>query len=676
MRILMQLLIDKHTEAAFSGRTRKLLAAGMILSSLLFMPDGKIHAQWNNNPQINRILVSNTKNPYNITSSPDGQGGGFVFWEDKTDSTHTNVFFQHYNEDGTVSFRTDGKPVSMNSSSRSLPVSGISLPGSAVVFFKDFSDGKAGELYAQRVSTKGDILWGSKGVRVSIQDAGILELSATGDNDANSFVTYIYRNYGTPADYAVYVQKLNSSGKTSFRGNGTIISNSPSIKSRPAIAADGKGGAYVFWIESNEGKARLYAQHINSLGKPSWGGRPLLVSTSGENVINYVIGSMGRTGVYAAWEIKRSGRDILQQMISIDGKIMWNKNGEKITNRYGDQTSPQPYCTDSTVTLTWVNESLGDKDIYVQKYNLKGQPQWMKDGNPVIKMKGSQMSQRIISDHTSGTIVAWLDKRSKTQRGNILSQRISSDGKRLWDSSGVALASNANSEKSYLNLIPAKGKSITAVFKENRNGQNGIFGQRILSSGKYSHEITGFNAILDGSLVRASWQTNNEQFNKGFYVERSKDSDTSWERIKFIPAKNQKGMNTYDFSETVPSGSEVYYRLVQVDNDGDEMKSAPVKLNYFSFNANSYALAQNFPNPFSDSTVIKYYLPEDNNVIIEIYSDKIATVTVPVNGFQSKGEHSLTFNAEGSYGKLPGGVYFYRMKAGEFVDVKKMIIIR
>ncbi|MGE5439323.1 MAG: hypothetical protein ACM3UR_05655, partial [Bacteroidota bacterium] len=205
---------------------------------------------------------------------------------------------------------------------------------------------------------------------------------------------------------------------------------------------------------------------------------------------------------------------------------------------------------------------------------------------------------------------------------------------------------------------------------------NGIFGQRILSNGKYSYEISGFSAILDGSLVRASWQTNNDQFTKGFYIERSKDSDTSWERIKFIPAKSQKGMNTYDFSETVPSGSEVYYRLVQVDNDGDEMKSAPVKLNYFSFNANSYALAQNFPNPFSDSTVIKYYLPEDGNVIIEIYSDKIENVTVPVNGFQTKGEHSLSFSATGSYGKLPGGVYFYRMKAGEFVDVKKMIIVR
>ncbi|MGE5429934.1 MAG: hypothetical protein ACM3QX_02605 [Syntrophomonadaceae bacterium] len=671
----MKLLINKNPNDTTFSRTRKLIAAGMILSSLL-VPHGLIRAQWNNNPQVNRILVSNTKNPYNITASPDGSGGGFVFWEDRIDSSHTNVFFQHFNSDGEVGFRTDGKPVSLNMSSRTLPFSGSSLPGSAVVFFKDFSEGKAGELYAQRVSSKGDLLWGLSGVRISVQDAGILELSASSDKEANSFVTYVYRNYGTPADYAVYVQKLNSSGKTSFKGNGIVITNSPSIKSRPRIAADNKGGAYIFWIESNEGKARLYAQHVNSSGKANWSGRPVLISTSGENVINYVTEPVGSSAVYAAWEIKKSDRDILHQLISIDGKILWNKNGERISNRYGDQTSPQPYCTDSSITLTWINESLGDKDIYIQRYNLKGQPQWSKDGNTVIKMKGSQMSQRIISDRSSGAIVAWLDKRSKTQRGNILSQRISRDGKRLWDSLGVALASNANSEKSYLGLLPASGKSIVAVFKENRNGQNGIFGQRIYGNGKYSYEISGFSAILDNNIVRASWQTNNEQFNKGYFVERSVVSDTSWERIKFIQAKNQKGMNTYEFSETVPSGSEIYYRLVQVDNDGDEQKSAAVKLNYFSFNTESYALAQNFPNPFSDSTVIKYYLPEDTNIRIEIYSDKIETITVPVDGFQTKGEHSLSFNTQGSYGKLPGGVYFYRMKAGEFVDVKKMIIVR
>ncbi|MCU7496600.1 MAG: hypothetical protein HF314_06800 [Ignavibacteria bacterium] len=671
----MRFLIDNNSDAAFLRKSRKLITAGMILSSFL-LSSGSLMAQWNNNPQVNRILVSNVKNPYNITASPDQSGGGFLFWEDKVDTTHTNVFFQHYNENGQVSFRTDGKPVSLSQSSRSFPVSCTSLQNSAVVFFKDFSDGKAGELYAQKVSSKGDLLWGSKGIRVTYQDAGILELSAAGDNEANTFVTYIYRNYGTPADYIIYVQKLNPSGKTSFRGNGVTIIKSPSIKSRPRIAPDNRGGAYIFWIESNEGKARLYSQHITSSGRTSWSSRPLLVSTGGENVINYVAEPVASSAVYAAWEIKRSGRDILHQLISSDGKLLWNKNGERITGRYGDQTSPQPLCSDSSITLTWVNEALGDKDIFIQKYNLKGQAQWAKDGLPVIQTKGSQMSQRIIGDHSSGMIVTWLDKRSKTQRGNILAQRIDKNGRKLWDSLGVALASYANSEKSYLNILPSVGKSVVALFKETRNGQNGIFGQRILSNGKYSYEVSGFSATVDNNLVRTSWQSNNEQFNKGYYVERSTGSDTSWQRIKFIESKKLKGISTYEFSEKTPSSPEVYYRLVQVDNDGDEQKSAPVKLNFFNYNADSYALSQNFPNPFADSTTIKYYLPQDCNVTLEIYSDKIESISVPVNAFQTKGEHSYTFHAEGSYGRLPGGVYFYRLKAGEFVEVKKMIIVR
>ncbi|HEX2867668.1 MAG TPA: hypothetical protein VHO03_11540 [Ignavibacteriales bacterium] len=666
---------NKISDDTFFKKTRKIAALGVILSSFV-ISHGSLKAQWNSNPQVNRILVSNTKNPYNITTASDEAGGGFVFWEDKTDSAHTNVFFQHFNDDGLVSFRTDGKPVSMNTASRSLPVAAGSISGSAVVFFKDLSDGKPGEIYAQRVSSRGDLLWGESGIRITDQEAGSLELSASGDKEANTYIAYVYRDYSTPADYNICVQKLNYSGKASFRQNGIVVSKSTAIKSRPQIVPDNRGGAYIFWIESNESKARLYAQHMNSSGKTTWMGRPVLVSTSNESVINYTAEPVGESAVYAAWEIKKSGRDILHQMVSIDGKILWNKNGERITGRTGDQTNPQPFCTDSSVTLTWVNESLGDKDIYIQKYNLKGQPQWAHDGLPVIKMKGSQMSQRITGDRAHGTIVAWLDKRSKTQRGNILAQRFNRDGKRLWDSLGVPLASNNNSEKSYLNLLPAKGKATVAVFKENRMGQNGILAQRIMNNGKYAADILGFSASVSNNLVRASWQTNNEWLNKGFYIERSIGTDTSWKRVKFIKAKNQKGLSTYEFSEKLPSGSEVYYRLVQVDQDGDEVKSGAVKLNYFTFDPQSYALAQNFPNPFSDSTLIRYYLPEDSNVLIEIYSDKIETVTVPVNGFQPKGEHSLSFSAVGSYGKLPGGVYFYRMKAGDFVDVKKMIIVR
>lgn len=668
-------LLNKNSDAPLLNKTRKLFIAGLMLSSFLGYPSG-LKAQWNSNPQVNRILVSNTRNPYNINSVSDGASGGFIFWEDKTDSTHTNIFFQHFSEDGAPGFRTDGKPVSRNEASRSQPVAGTSLANSAVVFFKDFTGSRPGEIFAQRVSSKGDLLWGSGGIKVTDLKTGILDLSVASDEKANTFVAYIFRDFSTPADYNVYVQKLNPSGRTSFKDNGLLVFKSSAIKSRPRIAADSRGGAYIFWIESSEGKTRLYAQHIDASGKISWNGRPLLVSAPGDNVINYVIEPVGSSAIYSAWEVNKSGRDILHQLVSIDGKLQWNRNGERITNRYGDQTGPQPLYTDSYIMLTWVNESLGDKDIYMQKYNLKGQPQWNKDGLPVIRMKGSQMSQRVIRDGSQGAIVAWLDKRSKTQRGNILAQRINKDGRILWDSTGVALASNANSEKSYLNLLPNTGKSAVAVFKENRNGLNGIFGQRILSSGRYAFEVSGFNAMVDNNLVRASWQTNNEKGSKGYYVERSIASDTSWQRVKFVQAKNQKGINTYEFSEELPSSSEIYYRLVLVDNDNDIQKSGAIKVNYFSFNTGSYALAQNFPNPFSDSTLIKYYLPEDNNVTIEIYSDKIETITVPVNGFQTKGEHSLSFYSQGDYGKLPGGVYFYRMKAGEFVDVKKMIIVR
>lgn len=672
--LLLNKILD-HNIINYDGNSGLAFQAGLIFLFVLTLCSYS-GAQWNNNPQINKALVSNLRNPYNISAAGDLKGGGFIFWEDKIDSLHTNIFFQHFDEDGNQEFRSDGKEISKNSSSKSFPISCTSLSGSAAVVYKDFINDKMGELYAQRVSGKGELQWGEGGIRLTDHQGESLDPSVTSDSYGNIFLVYIYRDYSTPANYLVYLQKLTPSGKTLFRENGILIQKSLSIKSKPQIAADDRGGAYVFWIESNEGKARIYSQHIDSDGKNTWGLRPELVSSPTENVLHYSVQSLSKTAVYVNWEVKRTGKNILHQLISLEGRSLWTRNGERVTTQYGDQTNPQSFCTDSTIIVTWVNETLGDKDIYIQKFNLKGKPAWNKDGVPVIKVRGTQMSQRVITDRSSGAIVAWLDKRTKTQKVNILAQRINGDGKRMWDSTGVELASNQNSEKSYLMLLPNKSSGAVAVFKEIRNNEKNIFGQRILGNGKYIFEINGFKAIVDNNIVRASWQTINESGNKGFSVERSIDSDTAWRSIRFVPGKNQKGINAYEFSENLPSTATVYYRLVQIDEDNNSQKSSKIKLDYFDFNSTSFTLAQNFPNPFSDSTVIKYYLPERCKVTLEIYNDKIETITVPVDDFQEKGEYSVPFYAHGSYGKLPGGVYFYRLKAGEFVEVKKMIIAR
>ncbi len=87
---------------------------------------------------------------------------------------------------------------------------------------------------------------------------------------------------------------------------------------------------------------------------------------------------------------------------------------------------------------------------------------------------------------------------------------------------------------------------------------------------------------------------------------------------------------------------------------------------------NNFVVYQNYPNPFNPSTMIKFGLPEDAQVTVEVFNivgEKISTL---VNGNLKKGYHQVTFDASG----LQSGVYFYKISAGKFSAVKKMLLIK
>ncbi len=85
-----------------------------------------------------------------------------------------------------------------------------------------------------------------------------------------------------------------------------------------------------------------------------------------------------------------------------------------------------------------------------------------------------------------------------------------------------------------------------------------------------------------------------------------------------------------------------------------------------------FELAQNYPNPFNPTTKINYQLAKDENVSLKVYDVLGNEVATLVNSRQSAGKHSVNFNASA----LSSGVYFYKIVAGNFVDVKKMMLLK
>jgi hypothetical protein len=85
-----------------------------------------------------------------------------------------------------------------------------------------------------------------------------------------------------------------------------------------------------------------------------------------------------------------------------------------------------------------------------------------------------------------------------------------------------------------------------------------------------------------------------------------------------------------------------------------------------------YKLEQNYPNPFNPSTTISYQLPEAGNVSLKVFDVLGREVATLVDEYRNAGSYEIEFVASA----LPSGVYFYQLKAGDFVETKKMLLIK
>jgi len=85
-----------------------------------------------------------------------------------------------------------------------------------------------------------------------------------------------------------------------------------------------------------------------------------------------------------------------------------------------------------------------------------------------------------------------------------------------------------------------------------------------------------------------------------------------------------------------------------------------------------FALLQNYPNPFNVSTVIRFDIPQTSQVIIHIYDLLGRKVETLIDGNQPAGSHSLIWDAE----EFSSGVYFYKLKGGNYTETRKMVLIK
>jgi hypothetical protein len=194
-------------------------------------------------------------------------------------------------------------------------------------------------------------------------------------------------------------------------------------------------------------------------------------------------------------------------------------------------------------------------------------------------------------------------------------------------------------------------------------------------------ELTSFTAKYLNDKVQLNWVTKTEVNNYGFNVER-RVNESEWNSIGFVDGKGTTTESKeYSFCDKniYTGGSEFQYRLKQIDNDGSFEYSDVVEVEVVPA---QFELSQNYPNPFNPSTTIRFSLPKETQLKINIYNMLGELVNTIAEGTYEAGYHKVTFSAKGGSASggnasaLPSGAYIYRIESPDFVQVKKMVLIK
>lgn len=198
-----------------------------------------------------------------------------------------------------------------------------------------------------------------------------------------------------------------------------------------------------------------------------------------------------------------------------------------------------------------------------------------------------------------------------------------------------------------------------------------------LLGGNLPVELTSFSATTIGSTVKLSWNTATEVNNYGFDIERAVISNgernLSWGKIGFVNGNgNSNSPKDYSFVDDNISSGRYSYRLKQIDNDGQFEYSKIIEVDMNG--VKKFELSQNYPNPFNPSTVIGYELPVNGFVSLKVFDvlgNEIATL---VNEEKPAGSYNVQFTINSV--QLGSGVYFYRLQSGDYVESRKMVILK
>ncbi|NWF49877.1 MAG: T9SS type A sorting domain-containing protein [Ignavibacteriaceae bacterium] len=299
---------------------------------------------------------------------------------------------------------------------------------------------------------------------------------------------------------------------------------------------------------------------------------------------------------------------------------------------------------------TWTQDNTGMANVPVFDLDYRSS-----DGKIFAATHGRSMYSSSLSGGSGGTQTAQL----------IYDDGVPTSGY-YWPSNGQGSANRmtptlSNAQLVSMEIYFTSVVSGTATYKPivlNNNG--GSPGSDIIShSFKVASSVPGWDVTNLSSY--------NITVNGDFFIGLKYDG-VNTPAFGYDPANNNRA---WDFNGSSWSAwNETYFMRATIQTTTSVAEIS-------NLIPDKFELTQNFPNPFNPTTQFRYALPEGKNVKIIIYDIRGREVAVLVNNYQAAGTYEVTWNGKNNAGQqVASGTYIYSVQAGDFVQTKKMVLLK
>ena len=540
-----------------------------------------------------------------------------------------------------AAWKTDGVLLCTAPSYQSAAMGVPDAAGGAIVTWWDYRDGNY-DVYAQHVDESGNALWDIAGVPICTLTSNDHYPCITTDGAGGAIIAWEDKRNGNDD---IRAQRVNAAGVVQWTPNGVAVCDLAFNQQRPDIVSDGSGGAILCWTDFRAlTSSDIYTQRINAAGAPQWTNGGVPIGTAPGNQQNAVITTDGAHGAIIAWQDERSGNfNIYARRVDATGTALWTLDGVAMCIAAGLQEQPAIVSDNAGgAIVAWMDHRGSDVDIYARRVQSTGVAFWGDaGGTPVTTAVGNQTNISMAAGGNSGAVLAWEDFRNGADY-DIYVQRMNSAGGRPWSTDGVSVCTAAE-DQDFPSVEHDGTLGAIVTWDDYRDGvQYDIYAQRVNA---------GLVQWTPGGVAICTAST--DQYRPTIISDDAGGGIIAWQDWR------GGAVNTDIYAQRVVANGDVWTPV------GDTPSLSTL------------SLGENYPNPFSATTVFDLELARDAHVSVDVFDVAGRRVRAIDLGRVSAGSQRLAFDGLDEIGRpLASGVYFYRVASGGAVTTRKIVIVR